>query len=82
MILTTHTDKYGNPKLVQDCEFPLTAPATVDLVITDLAMIRVTPEGFLVEEMLEGLSREELQAKTGAPLRFSDSVRALTVPEV
>lgn len=82
MILTTHTDKNGNPKLVADCEFPLTAPRTVNRVITDLAVISIDQDGFLVEEMLEGMSREELQEKTGAPLRFADNLRVLAVPAV
>lgn len=80
MVLTTHTDKNGKPKLVADCEFPLTAPKTVSLVITDLAVVAIDDQGFLVLEMLEGMSREELQARTGAPLRFSPQLRSLTVP--
>jgi len=82
MILTTHTDKNGKPKLVADCEFPLTAPGTVNKVVTDLAVITIDEEGFLVEEMLDGMSREELQSKTGAPLRFAADLKALAVPAV
>lgn len=82
MILTTHTDKNGKPKLVADCEFPLTAPGTVNKVVTDLAVITIDEGGFLVEEMLEGMSREELQSKTGAPLRFAEELKSLKVPAV
>ncbi len=82
MILTTHTDKNGKPKLVADCEFPLTAPGTVNKVVTDLAVITIDEQGFLVEEMLEGMTREELQSKTGATLRFADDLKFLTVPAV
>lgn len=82
MILTTHTEKAGSPKLVDICAFPLTAQGTVNRVITDLAVITIDGEGFLVEEMIEGLSKEELQAKTGAPLRFSANLKVLEVPEV
>lgn len=82
MVLTTHTDKKGNPKLVASCEFPLTAPTTVNKVITDLAVLTIDEQGFLVEEMLAGLSQEELQAKTGAKLRFSESLKTLEVPAV
>jgi 3-oxoadipate CoA-transferase, beta subunit len=42
----------------------------VDRVYTDLAVIDVTPDGFVVREMVPGLTRNELQAKTAAPLRF------------
>lgn len=82
MILTTHTDKDGTPKLVSTCDFPLTALGTVNRIVTDLAVIAVDSEGFIVEEMIDGLSKEELQAKTGAPLRFSDRLRLLEVPAV
>lgn len=82
MILTTHTDKEGRPKLVAACEFPLTAQGTVNKVVTDLAVITIDKEGFLVEEILDGLSREELQARTGASLRFSPSLTTLVVPEI
>lgn len=82
MILTTHTDKNGTPKLVAECDFPLTAQGTVNRVITDLAVISVDGEGFLVEEMIDGLGKDELQAKTGATLRFSSELKLLEVPAV
>ncbi len=82
MILTTHTDKNGKPKLVAECEFPLTAPGTVTRVVTDLAVIAIDDQGFLVEEMIDGLTREELQAKTGAPLRFAADLKIVQTPEV
>jgi 3-oxoacid CoA-transferase len=80
MVLTTH--KNGKPKLVAECEFPLTAPRTVNKVITDLAVITIDQQGFLVEEMLSDMTRDELQAKTGAPLRFAEDLKVLTVPSV
>jgi 3-oxoacid CoA-transferase len=82
MVLTTHTDKKGNPKLVASCAFPLTAPRTVNKVVSDLAVITIDQDGFLVEEMLEGMSRQELQARTGAPLRFAAGCKPLMVPAV
>lgn len=82
MILTTHTDKKGTPKLVAECQFPLTAPSTVTKVVTDLAVITIDKEGFLVEEMIEGITRDELQAKTGAPLRFAAELKVIEVPSV
>lgn len=82
MILTTHTDKNGKPKLVAECEFPLTAPGTVTKVVTDLAVIAIDDQGFLVEEMIDGLTREELQAKTGAPLRYAADLKVIQAPVV
>ena len=82
MILTTHTDKNGKPKLVAECEFPLTALGTVTKVVTDLAVIAIDKDGFLVEEMIGGMTREELQAKTGAPLRFAADLKVIEAPTV
>lgn len=71
-VMTTHTTKEGRPKLLPTCTYPLTAAAVVDRIYTDLAVIDVTPEGFVVRELVPGLTHDELQAKTAAPLRFED----------
>jgi 3-oxoadipate CoA-transferase, beta subunit len=71
LVMTTHTTKDGRPKLLPSCTYPLTAAAVVDRVYTDLAVIDVTPDGFVVREMVDGVTRDELQAKTAAPLRFA-----------
>jgi 3-oxoacid CoA-transferase B subunit len=70
-VMTTHTTKDGRPKLLPSCTYPLTAAAVVDRVYTDLAVIDVTPEGFVVRELVDGVTRDALQAKTAAPLRFA-----------
>ncbi|MCS6853502.1 MAG: 3-oxoacid CoA-transferase subunit B [Elioraea sp.] len=70
-VLMEHTTKDGTPRLVRRCRYPLTAPRCVSRIYTDLAVIDVTAEGFLVREMVEGLSREALQSRTDAPLRFA-----------
>ncbi len=66
-----HTMKGGGFRLRRVCSYPLTAKGVVRRVYTDLAVLDVTPEGFVVLDMVEGLSREELQARTEAPLRFA-----------
>jgi acyl CoA:acetate/3-ketoacid CoA transferase beta subunit len=53
----------------------------VKRVYTDLAVIDVTPQGFVVAEMV-GISREELQAKTGAKLAFAPDCKPLTAPTI
>jgi len=63
-----HTTKNGEPKIVKNCSYPLTGMACVDRIYTDLAVIDVTPEGLMVNEMVDGLSFEELQSFTGALL--------------
>jgi 3-oxoadipate CoA-transferase beta subunit len=66
-----HTTKDGRPRLVRRCSYPLTALGVVSRVYTNLAVLDVTPEGFVVREMVPGLTPEALQARTEAKLRFA-----------
>ena len=68
LVMTTHTTKDGEPKLVARCDYPLTAKGCVDRVITELAVVDVTNEGFRLVELAPGVSEDELKKKTGAPL--------------
>lgn len=63
-----HVTKNKEPKIVKSCSYPLTGLACVDRIYTDLAVIDVKPEGLVVIEMVPGLSFEELQQLTDAPL--------------
>jgi 3-oxoadipate CoA-transferase beta subunit len=69
-VLMEHTTKDGRPKLVRRCGYPLTALAAVKRVYTNLAVLDVTARGFVVVDMLPGLSPAELQARTEAELHF------------
>jgi 3-oxoadipate CoA-transferase beta subunit len=71
-VVMEHTTKDGRPKLVRRCSYPLTAPGAVKRVYTNLAVLDVTPRGFVVLDVLPGLSREDLQARTEAALHFTD----------
>ena len=64
-----HTTKEGESRLVQRCLYPLTAKSVVQRVYTNLAVLDVTPRGFVVRDMVAGLSFEALQARTQAKLR-------------
>ncbi len=55
-------------KILPACTLPLTGKAVVHRVITDLAVMDVTPEGLKLVELADGVSREQVQAKTGVPL--------------
>ncbi len=68
IVCMEHTTKDGAPKLVRRCTYPLTALACVHRVVTDLAVVDVTPEGFLLLEVAPGWTPEEVQQHTGAPL--------------
>ncbi len=63
-----HTTKDGRPRLVRRCSYPLTALGAVKRVYTNLAVIDVTAAGFVVREMIPGMTLEALQARTDAPL--------------
>lgn len=71
LVMTSHTTKDGRPKLLPTCTYPLTAAGVVDRVYTDLAVLDVTDTGFLVRELVAGLSPGELQDRTAAELTFA-----------
>lgn len=75
--ITTHTDKKGNPKLKKRCELPLTATDCISLIITDLAVMEVTDKGFLLKEVFDGHTVEEVIEKTGAPVEVASSIRTI-----
>lgn len=78
LVMTDHRTKTGEPKLVEKCSYPLTGTGVVNTVYTDLAVIDVTREGFLVRERVDSLSFEELQNRTGARLTLANDWRPLT----
>lgn len=67
-VITQHVTKHGDPKIVENCTFPLTGKAVVERIYTDLAIIDVKPEGLFVREMAPGVNFDMLQEKTGAKL--------------
>ncbi|WP_456600538.1 3-oxoacid CoA-transferase subunit B [Blastococcus sp. SYSU DS0616] len=79
LVLMMHTTPDGRPKLLPECTYPLTAARVVHRIYTELAVIDVAPAGLVVREMVTGLSREELQRRTAAPLHFAEEVGELRV---
>ena len=67
-VITQHTTKAGDPKILHKCTYPLTGQAVVDRIFTDLAVMDVTNKGLMVTEMAPGVTLEYLQARTGATL--------------
>jgi 3-oxoacid CoA-transferase subunit B len=80
IIMMEHTARDGSPKLVTECTLPLTGKACVNRVITDLAVIDITPAGFILRETAPGVSPEQVADHTGAPLTIADDVHEMALP--
>ena len=81
-VMMDHCTKTGEPKLMKKCTYPLTGSRVVRTVFTDLAVIDVTEDGFVVREITAGVSFEELQEKTDAVLTLSENWQTLAPPDV
>jgi 3-oxoadipate CoA-transferase, beta subunit len=79
-VLMEHNAKDGSPRLRRACTLPLTAARCVKRVYTNLAVLDVTREGFLVREMVEGLDLDALQILTEAKLALVNDWKRLTPP--
>ncbi len=69
-VITKHTTKDGHPKLVAQCTCPLTGKAVVKRIYTDLAVLEIGPDSFLLKELAPGITLEEVRKKTGAPVHI------------
>jgi len=74
IVAMEHTDRENTPKIVEECDLPLTGKECVSLIVTDLAVIRRTSEGLVLEEVAPGWTAEEVQGLTGARLIVSPSL--------
>ena len=71
LVMMEHNAADGSPKLLPQCTLPLTGAGVVNRIITDLGVMDVTPEGIVVTELAEGVSRDEFERRTGVPVRFA-----------
>ncbi len=74
IVAMTHTDKDGNSKLLPLCTLPLTGVSCVKKIVSDLAVIEVTEEGFLLKERAPGVSVDEIKKATGGKLIIPNDV--------
>lgn len=73
-----HTAK-GNPKIMKKCTLPLTAAGQVDMIITEMGVIEVTPQGLVLKEIHPEFTVEQVKAATEAALIIADDLKPMAV---
>ncbi len=79
IVAMEHTTRDGQPKILKNCTLPLTGSGVVDTVATEMAYIRVTPAGLVLEEIAPGLSVEDVQRATEATLIPSPHLKTMEI---
>ena len=77
VIAMEHTTKEGEPKILKKCTLPLTGVKVVDTIVTEMAYIRVVPEGLVLEEVAPGLTADDVQHATQARLIVSPRLKTM-----
>jgi 3-oxoacid CoA-transferase B subunit len=79
VVIMDHRSKAGDPKILTKCALPLTGIHVVNRIITDLAVIDVTPDGLLLKEISPGVTLDEVLAATGAELRVDSDLKTMSL---
>jgi 3-oxoacid CoA-transferase subunit B len=77
IIAMEHTTKDGAPKILKKCTLPLTGMKVVDTIVTEMAYIKVTPQGLVLEEVAPELTPEDVQKATDAKLIISPNLKTM-----
>ncbi len=77
IVAMEHTTREGAPKILKKCTLPLTGVKVVDTIVTEMAYIRVTKDGLVLEEVAPGLTAEDVQRVTEARLLVSSSLKVM-----
>src|SRR5258708_21331084 len=77
VVAMEHTTREGAPKILKKCTLPLTGVGVVDTIVTEMAYIRVTERGLVLEEVAPGLTAEDVQRATGARLVVSEGLKVM-----
>ncbi len=72
IVAMEHNAKNGAAKILSKCTWPLTGYQVVDIIVTELGVFDITPEGIVVRELFPGVSKQEVISRTDAPLIFND----------
>ncbi len=79
IIAMEHTTKDGQPKILKKCTLPLTGVEVVDLIVTELAVIVVTPEGLVLREVARGVTPADVQKLTEPKLLVPETVKTISL---
>jgi len=79
IIAMEHATKDGGPKIMKKCTLPLTGVEVVDLIVTDLAVIEVTPQGLVLREVAPGVTPEDVQKVTEPTLKRAPDLKTIQV---
>jgi len=82
IITMEHVTRNGQLKILKECTFPLTGRHCVDLIVTDLAVIKVTPQGLLLKEVAPGVTPQAIQALTEPTLLIDKDLREMPRPRI
>ncbi|GAA1741676.1 CoA transferase subunit B [Isoptericola hypogeus] len=77
VVVMDHVARDGSPKIVEECTLPLTGIGVVDRIITDRAVLDLTPDGLLLHELAPGMSADHVASLTAAPLALVKDLRAV-----
>jgi 3-oxoacid CoA-transferase subunit B len=77
IVAMEHTTREGEPRILERCTYPLTAERCVDLVVTNLGVLELTPQGIALREVAPGVSVAEVQAATGTKLVIPENVKVM-----
>ena len=78
IVIMQHTARDGTPKIVRQCTLPLTGRRVVNRIITDLAVLDVTPRGLVIRELAPGVSVDEVRRRTDAPIDATSAAGVAT----
>jgi len=78
IVAMEHTTRPGAPKILKKCTLPITGLGVVDLIVTEMAVIRVTPEGLVLEEIAPGVTVDDVEKATEPKLIIKKSPRVMS----